>query len=380
MSAREAYIAGRSGGSRPPKQTSPSSTQGNTQQDREQSAYDAGQAERRRDLEGPSKTIVPSDSKTGKTEYEQARTIAENVAKQGQFKDPYDVLTRQEEIAAGFPQTGIEKLMQTTGIKVPNLSLQGLGIGAKTFGTLLDSVFKPKASTFKGQNNLSIIKNLVKPENLLDYYNTYKDVITEAGFDTDFDFIQAIGRAPELGVQGTESQRRADPASYYDQELFVDSGEQDEMLKDYPEFLEKMGLKPMSSRFANTTGNLVDIANIPVTPEMQGNNPEFAKRIFEARMELDRMGRDSSGNPQGGIMTASSAPADVIGIDLPNPGVTPRPGPIPPENPILNPVMSQRDPFDLAKFYASLPPYTQQGVMSPSLMQYYRNLGLFPRS
>jgi hypothetical protein len=372
MSAREAYIAGRSGGSRPPKQTSPSSTQGNTQQDREQSAYDAGQQERQREQTIRNEGIagLPQD------EREQARTIAENVAKQGQFKDPYDVLTREEEIAAGFPQTGIEKLMQTTGIKVPNLSLQGLGIGAKTFGTLLDSVFKPKASTFKNQNNLSIIKNLVKPENLLDYYNTYKDVITEAGFDTDFDFIQAIGRAPELGVQGTESQRRADPASYYDEDLFVSSGEQDEMLKDYPEFLANMGLKPMSSRFANTTGNLVDIANIPVTPEMQGNNPEFAKRIFEARMELDRMGRDSSGNPQG-IMTASSAPP------VPPPVIPPV---IPPgedtlpENPILNPVMSQRDPFNLAQFYASLPQYTQQGVMSPSLMQYYRNLGLFPRA
>jgi hypothetical protein len=362
--SRDAYIAGRYGGSRP-SGSSPS----------EDKSYDAGQAERRREQDGPSKTIVPPDSKTGKTEYEQARTIAENVAKQGQFKDPYDVLTREEEIAAGFPQTGIEKLMQTTGIKVPNLSLQGLGIGAKTFGTLLDSVFKPKASTFKGQNNLSIIKNLVKPENLLDYYNTYKDVITEAGFDTDFDFIQAIGRAPELGVQGTESQRRADPASYYDKDLFVDSGEQDEMLKEYPEFLAKMGLKPMSSRFANTTGNLVDIANIPVTPEMQGNNPEFAKRIFEARMELDRMGRDSSGNPQGGIMTAPSAPP------VPPPVIPPemKEDPVP-ENPILNPIMSQRDPFNLAKFYASLPQYTQQGVMSPSLMEYYRNLGLFPRS
>tara|TARA_E500000178_G_C16914081_1_gene704081 strand:- start:36 stop:1118 length:1083 start_codon:yes stop_codon:yes gene_type:complete len=357
--SRDAYIAGRYGGSRP-SGSSPS----------EDKSYDAGQAERRREQDGPSKTIVPPDSKTGKTEYEQARTIAENVAKQGQFKDPYDVLTREEEIAVGFPQTGIEKLMQTTGIKIPNLSLQGLGIAGKTFGTLLDSVFKPKASTFKGQNNLSIIKNLVKPEDLFDYYNTYRDVINEAGFDTGSDFIKAIESAPEFGVQGTESQRRADPASYYDKDLFVDSGEQDEMLKDYPEFLEKMGLKPMSSRFAQTTGNLVDIASIPVTPEMQGNNPEFAKRIFEARMELDRMGRDSSGNPQGGIMTASSAPP------APPPVVPPAEDEVP-ENPILNPVMSQRDPFNLAQFYASLPQYTRQGVMSPNLASYYDNLRRF---
>jgi len=53
MSAREAYIAGRSGGSRPPtRQTrgsDPSETQRNTQeQNREQKAFDAGQQERQR--------------------------------------------------------------------------------------------------------------------------------------------------------------------------------------------------------------------------------------------------------------------------------------------------------------------------------------------
>ena len=45
MSAREAYIAGRSGGSRP-KQSSPSSTQTNKNED---AAYDAGQQERQRE-------------------------------------------------------------------------------------------------------------------------------------------------------------------------------------------------------------------------------------------------------------------------------------------------------------------------------------------
>jgi hypothetical protein len=82
MSAREAYIAGRSGGSRPPKQTSPSSTQGNTQQDREQSAYDAGQQERQRaeTLANPNKGI----GGLSQDERELARSIAEQTG-----KDPY---------------------------------------------------------------------------------------------------------------------------------------------------------------------------------------------------------------------------------------------------------------------------------------------------
>ena len=246
------------------------------------------------------------------------------------------------------------------------------GMAAKGIGTIFDSVFKPKASTFKNQNNLSIINDLLKNENdLQKYYSQYRDVIEDAGFGT-FDQFAADVRESNI-PQGSEAQRRLSPDDYYDQKLFVSSGEQDEMLKDYPEFLEKMGLKPMSSRFANTTGNLVDKANIDVnTP---GLSREFKQEIFNARMELDRMGRDSSGNPQGGIMTASSAPP------VPPPVIPPemKEDPVP-ENPILNPVMSQRDPFDLAKFYASLPQYTQQGVMSPSLMEYYRNLGLFPRA
>jgi len=63
MSAREAYIAGRSGGSRPPtKQTrgsDPSETQRNTQQqEREQKSFDAGQQERQREVKVTDKGIV----------------------------------------------------------------------------------------------------------------------------------------------------------------------------------------------------------------------------------------------------------------------------------------------------------------------------------
>ena len=58
-------------------------------------------------------------------------------------------------------------------------------------------------------------------------------------------------------------------------------------------------------------------------------------------------------------------------------GVTPQEEPT--EKVEVETPKEEKAPFDLAKFYASLPQYTQQGVMSPSLMEYYRNLGLFPR-
>lgn len=62
-----------------------------------------------------------------------------------------------------------------------------------------------------------------------------------------------------------------------------------------------------------TSGSLVDLAKIPVTEEMQGNNPELAKMIFNARMELDRMGKnpmtgESQGAGQTGVPSLVAVP------------------------------------------------------------------------
>ena len=127
-----------------------------------------------------------------------------------------------------------------------------------------------------------------------------------------------------------------------------------------------------------TSGGLLDLANIAVTPEMQGKNPELVKMIFEARAELDRMGKNTTtGTSNQGIMAASPA---LPGLPV-RPPVTP-PGTTPPaQPPIPAPVPStgiMPQPFNIQRFYASLPQYTQQGIMSPNLAQYYQNLGLFP--
>ena len=93
MSARDAYIAGRSGGRRPPEGAG-SGPRTHNQTKREKAAFDAGQAERRREQKGPSKTIKV---KSGKTEHEQARIIAKEKG-----KDPDNVLTKKEKIKAGI--------------------------------------------------------------------------------------------------------------------------------------------------------------------------------------------------------------------------------------------------------------------------------------
>ena len=108
--------------------------------------------------------------------------------------------------------------------------------------------------------------------------------------------------------------------------------------------LEKV--MPGSTAISAITGGILPERNMV---GYQGTNDPFAATFKALPQSQDRAS---------GIMTASSAPvvppAGVIGADKTN-------------------------PFNLAQFYASLPQYTQRGVMTPNLAQYYQNLGLFPR-
>ena len=287
----------------------------------------------------------------------------------------------------------------------PTLAIgKGFGVGIeKLFGS------KPKANQFTNPNDLAIIQSLftdekgkVDVDKLDEYYNQYKVTIGE-GLTSD----QASGEAAkffeEQGIvdptkvkeefqnailgatipQGSEAQRRLDPEAYYNQDLFLSSGEQAEMLKDYPEFLANMGLKPMSSRFANTTGNLVDKANIDVnTP---GLSEEFKQEIFNARMELDRMGKDRSGNPQGGgqgggggtYVPPTTTPDDPMIPQDPTlpPGVTPPT--LPPKFP--GNVITDYTQLGLPQIYGNqqMPNYAtfnRAGSMPVGLQEYLDNL------
>jgi hypothetical protein len=296
-------------------------------------------------------------------------------------KDPYDVLTREQEIAAGFPKTGIEELAETTGIKIPNLTLQGLGLSAKALQALLDKAFKPEAKDFSNPNFLAVLNAAFKSGKLNkdEYTEKYKELLDEvyggqakdpemqtklleegiAGLDTEGLFDLAIQQATEGVLPGSGTQRITDPASFY----------------------EETGM-PV------TSGDLLNLANLDAQQFLSGENynPKLAQMIFDARAELNRMGKNTStGTSNQGIMAASPA---LPGISVPAGGTipAPKPGPIT-TNPVLSPVpvggitpttTTGITPFNINQFYASLPQYTQQGVMSPNLAQYYQNLGLFP--
>ena len=119
-----------------------------------------------------------------------------------------------------------------------------------------------------------------------------------------------------------------------------------------------------------------DLANV----SLQGlsNSPEdrqFAARIMEARaLAADKQSRADANMGQG-IMAASPAlpglpfepPSQPIDMKKPIPPVVP---PVPMGTGIT--------PFDVRQFYATLPQYTQQGIMNPNLAQFYQNLGMFP--
>ena len=123
-----------------------------------------------------------------------------------------------------------------------------------------------------------------------------------------------------------------------------------------------------------------DLANVAFT-----GDKNFDAKIMEARaLAADKQSRQDANMGQG-IMAASPA---LPGISVPAGGttITPRPGPIT-TNPVLTPVpvggvaptTTGITPFNINQFYASLPKYTQSGVMAPiNLSRFTDALRMFP--
>ena len=119
-----------------------------------------------------------------------------------------------------------------------------------------------------------------------------------------------------------------------------------------------------------TSGGIAELAQFDLST--LGNSPEdrrLAARVVAAREATS----GQSGGGQGIVAAAPSQPIDIINPKLPGPIV---PDPTQPKLPITP--QTPFAPFDINAFYASLPQYTQQGIMNPNLMSYYQNLGLFP--
>jgi hypothetical protein len=323
MSDREAYIAGRSGGRRPPD----TSTKVEKEQgfgNREQAAYDAGQQERQRAQTIKEKGIAGLSQR----EQEQAKTIAEKTG-----KDPYNTLTNEEkENLPSFEDKGKGFNIQDTFDFFSKFSpIIGFGKG---FGAFIDSLVKsPKAKQFTNPNDLAIIRSLftneqgeVDQDKLDDYYDQYKVTIGEgltsdkaSGEAAKFfkeqgivdnekafqDFQKAIMGASPTGVEGMESELRLDPVNYYTNK---DGG------FNIPQTTG--GLETMA---ANLTFD--DIAK-------SGLSGAQRRRLGYELQQAREAGRDGRGGNQGIRNTPTPDPSD------PTPDPT---DPIPPQQPTLPP-------------------------------------------
>ena len=372
--SKSAYLAGKN----TPLGSSPPSFSGTAQeQQQQQQSFQAGQDEKAYVEKAKGNQSENVQNYQFQTEAYQNAPSPEAVA-QATKKDPYDVLTREQEIAAGFPKTGIEKLAETTGIKIPNLTLQGLGLSAKALQALLDKAFKPEAKDFSNPNFLAVLNAAFQSGRLDkdDYTEKYKELLDEvyggqakdpemqtklleegiAGLDTEGLFDLAMQQATEGVLPGSGTQRITDPASFY----------------------EETGM-PV------TSGDLLNLANLDAQQFLSGENynPKLAQMIFDARAELNRMGKNTStGTSNQGIMAASPA---LPGISVPAGGTVSSPAVTP--NPVLSPVpvggitptTTGITPFNINQFYASLPQYVQQGIMAPvNLSRFTDALRMFP--
>ena len=427
MSAREAYIAGRSGGSRPPKQTSPSSTQGNRQQEREQQAYDAGRQEKER------AQTIQQQGITGlsQDQREQARSIAEQTG-----KDPYDT---KSQIAPGggiiaSKQAPIDKfnefmttVVDTGNIRFPSFNpIFGAIQGFQNTNQVLEKLSKgselnsnDKITVFNLYNNLPLddLQNLVEKyakDNKIDSNDIFENIndtlsnLENLVEDQEDNLQSYFDRMDKMGLGDTIKTMAGDLTGTRDTKGIT-------TLEDITDDLGSEGLAYLKATDPKTYYRLRpndrDLANV----SLQGlsNSPEdrqFAARIMEARAEaMNRQSRQDANMGQG-IMASSPAfatpasqygmfigkPGPFIGnfVDTDGDGVDDRfqTGPGQPRQPFVNPkaplpgasgtaqpVGTGITPFNINQFYASLPQYTQQGIMAPTnLSRFTDALRMFP--
>mgnify|MGYP003636388067 CR=1 FL=1 len=169
-------------------------------------------------------------------------------------------------------------------------------------GKMLED-FKVTPEKLRDENYLAIMKDVFKkdPGRQKEFEKKHEGIIQEAygspesGEEAFFKFSDALGSA--VAPEGSESQRRTDPEKYYDIDRYKE-------LRDKDGKYEGKFFKPLSSRFADTSGNLKDIADIVITDDMSG---PFKQKIFNAREEVGRQ-KDSRGGGRPGGMGGGAGP------------------------------------------------------------------------
>ena len=293
-------------------------------------------------------------------------------------------------------ETGIFGL-DTSSLKLPSIgpvlgSLEGL----KSTDTFFKNLATKGAEGLSSKDKVTLV-NLVNrlgtsPESFEDLLQTYADKNEVPADDLFANFNRAYSDIQSNVAQSGVSE-------YFNR--IGEIGEFDDSLKTMVGDLTGTRDTEGVITLENVTDNLgteglqfLKVTNPQAYYRLRPNDPDLANesfvstgdkvadrrfnaKIMEARAEaMNRQSRQDVNMGQG-IMAASPA---LPGLPV-VPPVTP-PGTTPPaQPPIPAPVPStgiMPQPFNIQRFYASLPQYTQQGIMNPNLAQFYQNLGMFP--
>jgi len=263
--------------------------------------------------------------------------------------------------------TGIDTILTSAFDRLTggNFNIPGV-LGA--FQNIMKGV-RPTADSFKDKNFLATLENEFRKGNFNrdEYYDTYKDLIDEVfdvglgGMSAEEMFnTQTVGAFNEAvaGDLGSDIQQRVDPIGFG------------------RELLDRGG--PQTSGQAEEFAK-IDLSQLTNSPE----DRRLAAAVMEARaLAADKQSRQDANM---GIMAASPALPGLI-RNLP-PDTPVIGGPADPPNPVLTPVpvggvaptTTGITPFNINQFYASLPQYTQQGIMAPiNLSRFTDALRMFP--
>ena len=266
---------------------------------------------------------------------------------------------------------GFQKAKETGGELLKKLSPFANLVGSTQARKTLLTNLKKGEITDRDRDTLALLLGLERTQG--------GDFITESGFDANPQlFMSEMEKITELPMDDIQSYfDRMDNMNLGDtaKTMFGDvTGTRDTTgittLEDITDDLGSEGLMFLKATnpkaYYRLRPNDPDLANVAFT-----GDKNFDAKIMEARaLAADKQSRQDANMGQG-IMAASPAlpglPIDIISPKMPLPV---------PDKQVVGRGIT---PFNINQFYASLPQYTQQGIMSPNLSQFYQNLGAFPR-
>ena len=280
------------------------------------------------------------------------------------------------------PILGTVEGLKSTDTFFKNLSTKGAkGLSSKDKVTLVNLVNRLGTSPESFEDLLQTYadKNEVPADDLFANFNrAYSDIqsnVAQSGVAEYFDRIGEIGE-----FDGSFKTMTGDLTGTRDTEGII-------TLENVTDNLGTEGLQFLKvtnpQAYYRLRPNDRDLANESfVSTGDPVADRQFNAKIMEARAEaMNRQSRQDANMGQG-IMAASPA---LPGISVPaggtvsSPTVTPNPVLTPVPVGVVTPTTTGITPFNINQFYASLPKYTQSGVMAPiNLSKFTDALKMFP--